>query len=120
MTSSVDQAAFRGALGRFTSGVTVMSTVADGVDHAMTASAFCSVSMDPPLVLICVDPRNRIHEAVMSSKVWAVSLLSQGGRDASTWLAKRGRPLDGQLDRFPHTRGDLTGAALLDDAIAWL
>ncbi|KHL10811.1 UNVERIFIED_CONTAM: reductase [Mumia flava] len=112
--------AFRDALGRFASGVTVATTVADGVDHAMTASAFCSVSLDPPLVLLVVDHRNRFHDAVLSSGTWGVSILSEDGQDDGTWLAQRGRPLEGQLDEVPHHRGAATGAALLDRAIAWL
>ncbi|MGH3097332.1 MAG: flavin reductase family protein [Streptosporangiales bacterium] len=114
------QVAFRGVLGRFATGVTVMTTLADGVDHAMTASAFCSVSMEPPLVLICVDRRNRIHDALVSSGSWGVSVLAQDGRDAATWLARRGRALEGQLDPFAYSRGEVTGAALFDNAIAWL
>lgn len=114
------EGAFRGALGRFASGVTVLTTVHGGVDHAMTASAFCSVSLDPRLVLVCVDRRNRIHEAVGASKSWAVSMLREEGHAAASWLAFRGRPLEGQLDRFPQHRGDVTGAVLLDDALAWL
>ncbi len=52
----VDQRALRTALGRFATGVTVLTTLDDGgSDHGMTASAFCSVSLTPPLVLACVD-----------------------------------------------------------------
>lgn len=112
--------AFRDVLGRFASGVTVATTVADGVDHAMTASAFCSVSLDPPLVLVVVDRRNRFHDAVLASGTWGVSVLSEDGQDDASWLARRGRPLEDQLDRVPHRRGAATGVALLERAIAWL
>lgn len=120
VSGEVDDAVFRSVLGRFASGVTVVTTVADGVDHAMTASAFCSVSMNPPLVLVCVDLRNRIHDALMSSKTWGVSVLSQDHREAATWLARRGRPLEGQLEGLGHRRSELTGAALLTGALGWL
>lgn len=120
MTESVDQVAFRGALGRFASGVTVVSTVDEGVDHAMAASAFCSVSMDPPLILICVDRTNRFHDAVSASKSWAVSLLDEDAQEAATWFATRGRPLENQFDRVPHHRGKHTRAALVDAALAWI
>src|SRR5699024_7370998 len=69
---------------------------------------------------IGVDRSNRIHDAVQSQKTWGVSLLTQSGQDAATWLARRGRPLVDQLDRVPHHRGTQVGAALLDDALAWL
>ena len=119
MTGTVDQTAFRGALGRFASGVTVVTTVMDGVDHAMTASAFTSVSLEPPQVLVCSQRRSRFHDAVMESGIWGVSILSDRGRAASAWFAHSGRPLEGQFDDFPHHRSPL-GLPLLDAALAWL
>jgi len=118
--SPVDDKAFRAALGRFASGVTVLTTVHDGTDHAITVSAFTSVSLDPPLVLVCVDTRNRLHDPLLASGVWGVSVLREQGVAAATWLATRGRELSHQLDRVPHHRGENTGTALLDDALAWL
>ena len=119
---AVDPAAYRAALGRFASGVTVAATVdpADGVDHALTASAFTSVSLDPPLVLLSINRSSRFHDPVLRSGRWAVSLLSREGRAAANWFAMSGRPLAGQLERVPHRRGDHTGAALVSDALAWL
>ena len=119
MTEPVDQTAFRGALGRFASGVTVVTTVIDGVDHAMTASAFTSVSLEPPQVLVCSQRSHRFHDAVLESGIWGVSILSERGRAASAWLAQQGRALEGQLDRVPHRRGAL-GVSLLDESLAWL
>ncbi len=118
----VDAAAFRAALGRFASGVTVVSTVDpdDGADHALTASAFTSVSLDPPLVLVGVDRSNRFHGPVLRSRRWGVSILSREGQAAATWFATRGRPLAGQLDVVRHRRGEHTGAALVSDALGWL
>lgn len=115
-----DTDAFRKAVGRFATGVTVVTTVVDGVDHAMTASAFASVSLEPLLVLVCVEKEARFHDAVLESGTWAVSVLDADGRRAAEWFATRGRPLHGQLDRFPHRRGPASGAALLDTALAWL
>ena len=116
----VDTDAFRRAVGRFTTGVTVVTTCSDGIDHAMTASAVTSVSLDPVLVLVCVEKDARFHDAVLESGTWAVSVLSASGRRAAEWFATRGRPLGGQLDRFPHRRGAASGAALLDCSLAWL
>jgi len=116
----LDERAFRAALGRFASGVAVVSAVADGVDHAITVSAFTSVSLDPPLVLACVDSHNRFHAPVLGAGRWAVSILAEEGQDAASWLASRGRDLDHQLDNVPHHRGAITGAALLDDSLGWL
>jgi flavin reductase (DIM6/NTAB) family NADH-FMN oxidoreductase RutF len=117
---TVDQDVFRRTIGHFATGVTVVTTVLEGLDHAMTASAFTSVSLEPPSVLVCVDKEARFRDAVLESGTWGVSVLSVAGRRAADWLATKGRPLVGQLDRFPHHRGPVTGAALLDDSIAWL
>jgi len=119
MTAPVDQTAFRGALGRFASGVTIVTTVLDGVDHVMTVSAFSSVSLDPPLVLVCVHQASRFHDAVLETRTWGVSILAEEGMEASAWFARRGRPLDTQLDDVAHHRGE-TGVVLLDASLAWL
>lgn len=116
----VDADAFRRVVGHFATGITVVTTEVGGVDHAMTASAFTSVSLDPVLVLVCVDKEARFRDAVLESGSWGVSILSAAGRRAAEWFATKGRPLVGQLDQFPHHRGPATGVALLDGAIAWL
>jgi flavin reductase (DIM6/NTAB) family NADH-FMN oxidoreductase RutF len=90
------------------------------VDHAMTANAFTAVSLDPLLVLVCVEVDARFHDAVLDAGVWAVSVLDATARPAAAWLATRGRPLHGQLDRVPFHRGEATGAALLEQAVGWL
>ncbi len=116
---SVDVAAFRRAVGHFAAGVTVVTTRVGNVDHAMTASAFTSVSLDPVLVLVCADKEARFRDAVLESGTWGVSILSVADRHAAEWFAMKGRPLIGQMDRYPHHR-DLTGAPLLDGAVSWL
>jgi flavin reductase (DIM6/NTAB) family NADH-FMN oxidoreductase RutF len=119
MTAAVETSAFRGALSRFASGVTVVTTVLDGVDHAMTASAFTSVSLDPALVLVCSHKTSRFHEAVLETGFWAVSILAEEGLAASAWLANRGRPLEDQLQGVSYHRA-ASGAALLDESLSWL
>lgn len=111
---------FRRAVGRFATGICVVSTVADGLDHAMTVNAFTSVSLDPLLVLVCVENSSRFCDAVLGSGQWAVSVLHAGARPAADWLATRGRPLQGQLDAVPHARGPVTGSPVLRAASAWL
>lgn len=112
--------AFRAAMSQFASGVTVASTVLDGIDHAMTASAFTSVSLDPPLVLVCVEKSTRFHHAITMTRRWGVSVLGHEQVDVARWLATRGRPLAGQLDGVPHRRGERTGVALVEDALCWV
>jgi flavin reductase (DIM6/NTAB) family NADH-FMN oxidoreductase RutF len=98
----------------------VVTARAGSIDHAMTANAFTSVSLDPMLVLVCVEQEARFHDAVTETGEWGVSVLDGSARAASEWLATRGRPLHGQLDRVPHHRGPVTGAALLDQSLATL
>jgi flavin reductase (DIM6/NTAB) family NADH-FMN oxidoreductase RutF len=83
-------------------------------------NAFTSVSLDPLLVLVCVETEARFYDAVTGSGQWAVSILDSSARPVADWLATRGRPLHGQLDQVPHRPGPVTSAALLDQATAWL
>jgi flavin reductase (DIM6/NTAB) family NADH-FMN oxidoreductase RutF len=114
----VSPADFRRAAGRFASGIVVVSTRADGVDHAMTVTAFTAVSLEPLLVLFCAEKVARFHDAVLASGTWAVSVLNEDAEKTARWLATRGRPLEGQLDAFRHHRGLLTAAPILDNALA--
>lgn len=97
-----------------------MTCRVDDVDHAMTANSFTSVSLEPLLVLVCVERNSRFHEAIVASDRWAVSILPRDAESTSRWLATKGRPLDGQLDSVAHHTGPETGAALLDGALASL
>ncbi len=114
----VDADAFRRVVGRFATGIAVVTTRVDGTDHAMTASSFTSVSLEPLLVLVCVEKDARFHDAVLEAGTWGVSVLDASSKGIADWFATRGRPLHGQLDRCAYGRGRLTGAALLDNAIA--
>lgn len=109
---------FRRAMSRFATGVTVLTTRLRDLDHAMTASALTSVSLEPLLLLVCVEREARFHDAVVEAGVWGISVLSGQDRPGADWLATRGRPLHAQLDRIPHHRGPQTGVALLDDALS--
>ena len=76
---TIDQHAFRAVLGRFASGVTIVTvTDSEGADRGMTVSAFCSVSLEPPLVLICVDHDASIYEAIRDAEGFTVNILSDG------------------------------------------
>ncbi len=119
-TSPLDVGLYRRTVGRFATGVCIVTSHDAGIDHAMTVSSFSSVSLDPVLVLICVEIEARFHDAVLASGTWGVSVLAGDGRPVADWLASRGRPLHGQLDRAPHHRGPATGVALLDAATATL
>lgn len=112
-------AEFRAAMSRLASGVVVLSAHGDGHDHAMTATAIASVSLDPPLLLTCVEQAARFHEVVLDAGGFAISILGHAQRRAADWFATPGRPLIGQFDQFPHTRG-VTGAIVLTGSLATL
>jgi flavin reductase (DIM6/NTAB) family NADH-FMN oxidoreductase RutF len=111
---------FRTVMGRFATGVAVVTCVQDGFDHAMTANSFTSVSLEPALVLVCVERDSRFHEAVLDAGSWNVAVLDEAQRGRASWFATRGRPLVGQFDSTPATRSEVTGALLLRDALATL
>ena len=118
--TAVDPAAFRRAAGQFPTGIVVVSTSLDGHGHAMTVSAFTSVSLEPVLVLFCAEKVARFHDAVLAAGFWAVSVLDEHSEKAARWLATRGRPLQGQLDTILHHPGPVTGAPILDGALSAL
>ncbi|MET7465291.1 flavin reductase family protein [Nonomuraea sp. NPDC005501] len=115
----VDRQTYRKVVGRFATGVAVVTTRVGEVDHAMTVNSFTSVSLDPLLVLFCAEKVARFHAAVLEAGVWGVSVLPASMEDASRFFAHRGRALDGQLARWPHHRSP-AGVALFDGAIATL
>jgi flavin reductase (DIM6/NTAB) family NADH-FMN oxidoreductase RutF len=87
----VDSAAFRRALGQFPSGVTVVTTRdAHGQPLGLTVSAFCAVSLEPPLVLACIDHRSETNRGVRESGRFAVSVLGEGQEQISRRFALPG------------------------------
>ncbi|CAM3532840.1 flavin reductase family protein [Occultella aeris] len=111
---------FRATMSRLASGVCVVAVRERHQDLAMTATSLVSVSLDPPTVLFTVHSDARLREAVEPGSRWAVSILGSGALAAADWLATPGRPAFDQLATVAHHRGDLSGAAILDDASAWL
>ena len=116
--SAPDVDLFRRAMSRFATGVSVLTTRTRDIDHAMTANALTSVSLEPMLLLVCVEREARFHDAVVEAGIWGLSVLAAAERPAADWLATRGRPLHGQLDLIAHHQGPQTGVALLDSAMS--
>jgi flavin reductase (DIM6/NTAB) family NADH-FMN oxidoreductase RutF len=115
--ATIDSATFRAVLGRFASGVTVV-TVRDGAgrDHGMTVSAFCSVSLEPPLVLACIDRSASLLGALAVGGAYAITMLSETQEALSRRFASE---VDDRFDGIGYVRAP-GGSALLDDALAWL
>jgi len=114
----VPQEAYRHALGRFATGIAVITTRQDGRDHAMTVNSFASVSLDPPLVLFSCEKIARFHEAVTASGTWVASVLAASQSEASRWFALRGRPFDGQFAGFETREALEVDALVLDGCVA--
>jgi flavin reductase (DIM6/NTAB) family NADH-FMN oxidoreductase RutF len=111
---SVSSDEFRSILGRFPSGVTVVTTKgADGSDQGMTVSAFCSVSLGPPLVLMCIEKTASAHEALTSAPAFIVNILSAKQEQ----IARRFAIVD--IDRFEGVGFSRSGngIAVLDDVL---
>ena len=116
-TPAIDAATFRAVLGRFASGVTVVTVRdAEGRDHGMTVSAFCSVSLEPPLVLACIDRSASLLGALEAGGAYAITMLSESQEALSRRFAS---DVDDRFDGVGYMRGP-RGSALLDDALAWL
>ncbi len=116
--TTADALDFRRVAGRFATGVTVVTAVLDGEQHAMTCSSFTSVSLDPLLVLFCPEKIARFHDVVLSAGQWVVSVLAEDQSELSRRFAVRGRPLEDQFQGVPHRLGEHTGAAVLDGGVA--
>ena len=94
----IDSLTYRKALGHFASGVAVMTTADNGSVHGMTANAFCSVSLNPPLVLICIDKKSRMHAILSRSGFYGVSVLGRNQEMFARHFA--GRPQGGLQASF--------------------
>jgi len=112
---SVDAASFRQALGQFASGVTVVTTRdAAGRPLGLTVSAFCSVSLRPPLVLVCIDHRSEANAGMRESGLFAVNVLAADQEDVSRRFAAPGRA---KLEGFAFAEGQ-HGLPLVPGALA--
>ena len=114
---SVDPDSFRSALSQFASGITVVTTRdAAGEPLGLTVSAFCSVSLEPPLVLVSVDDRSETHDGFKASGMFAVSVLAEGQDEVSRMFARGGRKKFAAMALQPGPHGLL----LVPEALAHL
>ena len=111
-----DSTVFRNVIGTITSGVIVLTTRDDGGDHGMTISAICSLSMEPPMLLVCLNMNSRTQQAVMSAGQFAVHVLDH----QQAWIAERfARPSTGdKFDGIAVGSGTLIDVPVLTDALA--
>lgn len=114
----VDPDTFRSVLGRFASGVTIVTAVdAEGRDHGMTVSAFSSLSLRPPLVLVCIDRGATLHGALRPDAPLVIHILAAGQETLSRRFAS-GEPAE-RFAGVGYGRA-ANGAARLDGVLAHL
>jgi len=110
-------AEFKAVMRHFPTGVTVVTSVREGEPRGVTVSAFASVSVDPPLVLICINREARSYLYISSSKIFCVNILDGKQRHLAERFA--GRIRDKQFEGVEYGV-DVTGAAVLSGAVAHL
>ncbi|MBX6376971.1 MAG: flavin reductase [Clostridia bacterium] len=110
----MDPQTFRKVLGRFATGVTVVTATGDRGAHGMTVNAFSSVSLEPPLVLVCLDHRSETCGVVRDTGRFAISILGQKQRPVSDFFAQKG-----DKTGFPFRTGP-AGLPLVEEALAYL
>jgi len=112
----IDEAAFKLAMSHFASGVTVVTTEHAGRAYGMTVASFASLSLRPPLVLICIEKSVKTHEGIVAAGKFAVSILSADQADISSRFASRA---EDKFSGIKTNRGGL-GIPLIAGAITTL
>ena len=118
---AVGERDFRRTLGLFATGITVV-TARNRLDiHAMTANSFTSVSLEPPLVVVCVHQGSRLQWLIRRAGTFALSVLAADQEPTARHFADRRRPAGlAQLGSVDWFSGPVTGAPLLGGCLAWL
>ena len=112
----IDPDLFRSVLGRFATGVTVVTARDEHGDHGMTVSAFSSLSLEPPLVLICVAHDATMTPVICAAADFVVHILSDGQEAMSRRFSSQ---LDDRFAGLGFARGE-KGVIILDDVQAWM
>jgi flavin reductase (DIM6/NTAB) family NADH-FMN oxidoreductase RutF len=114
VTAAVPNEVFRDVIGRFVTGVTVITTTAAGVDHGTTVSAVSSLSLDPPMLLVCLNSTSDTQDAVLRSGVFGVNVLAEDQGEIAYRFATKG------ADKFDGVavRHGTTGVPLIERALA--
>jgi flavin reductase (DIM6/NTAB) family NADH-FMN oxidoreductase RutF len=115
---AIEPAEFRRIMAHLAAGVTVVTaTGPGGAARGLTASAVTSVSLDPPLVLACVDRSSDTHDCIERAGAFAVNILGRGREAAARRFADQ--PADEKFHGIPF-RTEVTGAPVLDDVLGWV
>lgn len=115
----IDQKDFRRVLGAFATGVTIVTTRAGDKIHGLTANAFCSVSLSPPLVLVCVNKDAQSHDLIVQGKCFAVNILNVDQQHIAERFAQEALSGAARFDTL-ETRAAVTGAPVLGESLGWV
>lgn len=116
---TVEPMEFRSIIGHFATGVTVITTAAGDQLHGMTANAVSSLSLDPVMVLICIDKTTHTHRVLDEGGVFTVNVLGEHQEAVSRVFAQKSAPETGTLRGESFRLGE-TGAPILSDCLAFL
>ena len=114
---TTDPKEYRDIIGRFATGVTVVTTAVDGWLHGMTANAITSVSLDPLLLLVCVEKSAHTHDHLSRAGAFAMNILSEDQQVVSQTFAASNEPEEGRLQGIAYRIGG-NGAPIIDGCIA--
>jgi len=116
--ASIDSREFRNTMGLFATGVTVVTARVGQQRRGMTANSFTSVSLHPPLLLVCVDNGASMHPMLEVAESFAVNILAGDQRAASDAFARHGQN-EAVMNGIPFHDGPL-GSPILEDVMAWV
>ncbi len=116
---AVEKSFFRQVLGNFATGVTVVTTRSQGIPAGITVNAFCSVSLNPPLVLVCIDYNSTTLPLLRESKIFAVNMLTAEQEALSRCFSTTS---DERIEHFCHAQYHTvaTGAPIIDGTLAFV
>ncbi len=116
---SIDPKELRNTMGKFATGVTVVTADNAGARRGMTANAFSSLSLDPPLALVCVDNKASFLGTIQGAKKFAINFLAEDQKSTSDWFAGKGRDAEDQFADIANEAGE-NGAPVITGALATL
>ena len=116
---AIDLQTFRTVMGRFATGVTVVTTSLKEQRFGITVNAFSSVSLDPPLVLVCIEHSSYVHDALVESGVFAVNFLSRDQENLSVCFAGNSEERHNNFCGVASHAG-VTGAPIFDKCLGFI
>lgn len=116
---AIDATVFRSTLAQWASGVTVVTVNHGGEYHGMTVSSFSSVSLTPPLILVCIAKKAHTHDALLETGAFGVNILAGSQIEMGKRFAGMLPEITDRFDGLDYTLGE-TGSPLLPDVLAWM